>query len=69
MNDMIKTLKYLLLLIPLLAVSCREEGEEVLLEEDEALAQELSDKILAHYTGNVSETTETISAEDYFDEE
>ncbi len=41
----------------------------MLLEEDEALAQELSDKILAHYTGNGLEIADTISAEDYFDEE
>lgn len=45
MNDMIKTLKYLLLLIPLLAVSCREEGEEVLLEEDEAVNLTISLKV------------------------
>ena len=45
MNDMIKTLKYLLLLISLLAVSCREEGEEVLLEEDEAVNLTISLKV------------------------
>ncbi len=41
----------------------------MLLEEDEALAAELSEKILAHYTGNASEIPESISAEDFFDEE
>ncbi|MBP3552015.1 MAG: RICIN domain-containing protein [Bacteroidaceae bacterium] len=45
MNDMIKTLKYLLLLIPLLAVSCREEGEEVLFEEEEPVNLTISLKV------------------------
>lgn len=45
MNDMIKTLKYLLLLIPLLAVSCREEGEEVLFEEEEPANLTISLKV------------------------
>ena len=41
-----------------------------LLEEDEALSAELSEKILAHYTGNAPvEYTDTISAEELFDEE
>ncbi len=41
-----------------------------LLEEDEALAAELSEKIMAHYTGdNQGEVIETVSAEDLFDEE
>ncbi len=42
---MIKMLKYLLLLIPLLAVSCREESEEVLLEEDGAVNLTISLKV------------------------
>lgn len=40
-----------------------------LLEEDEALAAELSEKILAHYTNVNSEAVETVSAEELFDEE
>ncbi len=40
-----------------------------LLEEDEALAAELSEKIMAHYSGEVSEMSETESAEDLFGEE
>lgn len=40
-----------------------------LLEEDEALAAELSEKILAHYTGNASDIPESVSAEELFDEE
>ncbi len=42
----------------------------MLLEENVELADELSAKILAHYTGNNALTDiETISAEEYFDEE
>ncbi len=41
----------------------------MLLEEDEALAAELSEKILAYYTNNGSEIPEAISAEDIFDVE
>ena len=40
-----------------------------LLEEDEALAAELSEKILAYYTNGNSEAVETVSAEELFDEE
>jgi recombination protein RecA len=40
-----------------------------LLEEDEALAEELCEKIMAQLTGNESEAFETVSAEDLFDEE
>ncbi|MBR5858596.1 MAG: recombinase RecA [Clostridia bacterium] len=40
-----------------------------LLEEDKALAEELSEKILAHYSSNASDIPETISAEELFDEE
>lgn len=40
-----------------------------LLEEDETLAAELSEKILAHYTGNASDIPESVSAEELFDEE
>lgn len=40
-----------------------------LLEEDEALAAELSEKILAYYTKNGSEIPEAVSAEDIFGEE
>lgn len=41
----------------------------MLLEEDEALAAELSEKILAYYTNNCAEIPESISAEELFDEE
>lgn len=40
-----------------------------LLEENKELAEELSEKILAHYTGSVKDFTETVDAEDLFDEE
>ena len=40
-----------------------------LLEEDEALAAELSEKIMAFYTQNSNEIPETVSAEELFDEE
>lgn len=40
-----------------------------LLEEDEALAAELCEKIMAQLTGNETEAFETVSAEDLFDEE
>lgn len=40
-----------------------------LLEEDEALAEELCEKIMAQLTGNETEAFETVSAEDLFDEE
>lgn len=40
-----------------------------LLEEDEALAAELSEKIMAHYSGEITDTVEDVSAEDLFDEE
>ena len=40
-----------------------------LLEEDEALAAELCEKIMASYSGNEVEEFEAVSAEDLFDEE
>ncbi len=40
-----------------------------LLEEDEALAAELCEKIMAHFSGNGVECYETVSAEELFDEE
>ena len=40
-----------------------------LLEEDEALAAELCEKIMAHFSGNDVECFESVSAEDLFDEE
>jgi recombination protein RecA len=40
-----------------------------LLEEDEALAAELCEKIMAHFSGNDVECYETVSAEELFDEE
>ena len=40
-----------------------------LLEEDEALAAELCEKIMAHFSGNDVECYESVSAEDLFDEE
>ena len=41
-----------------------------LLEENEELANELSEKILAHYTGSAkNDFSESVSAEDLFDEE
>lgn len=40
-----------------------------ILEENEALAAELSEKIMAHLSGNEIEDFETVSAEDLFDEE
>lgn len=40
-----------------------------LLEEDEALAEELCEKIMAHFSGNETEVFESVSAEDLFDEE
>ena len=40
-----------------------------LLEEDEALAAELSEKIMAFYTQNANDIPETVSAEELFDEE
>ena len=40
-----------------------------MLEEDEALAAELCEKIMAHFSGNEVDSFETVSAEDLFDEE
>ncbi|MBR5286128.1 MAG: recombinase RecA [Clostridia bacterium] len=40
-----------------------------ILEEDEALAAELCEKIMASYAGNGEESYEAVSAEDLFDEE
>lgn len=45
LNDMIKTLKYLLLLNPLIVVSCHEEGGNVLLEEEEPVNLTISLKV------------------------
>ena len=51
-----------------LLLECKDKVR-ALLEEDEALAAELCEKIMASYSGNEVEEFEAVSAEDLFDEE